>query len=214
MATEFKLDPAQIAQWSQPLLLDEARLPDQIWQRLADYVELLGRWNQRMNLTAVRQPRELVERHIAECLRCAQLIPAGAKTLLDFGSGAGLPGIPILLARPDISVTLAESQAKKANFLREALRVLQCSNGEVYGGRVEDMPRERSFDVVVLRAVDNMQEAMPASLKRVRPGGTCALLTTEGQMDSLSTQPNVDWQKPDHVPGSQQRVIALGKVNV
>ena len=210
MATEFKLDPAQIAQWSQPLLLEEARLPDQIWQRLADYVELLGRWNQRMNLTAVRQPRELVERHVAECLRCAQLIPAGVKTLLDFGSGAGLPGIPILLARTEISVTLAESQTKKANFLREALRVLQCANGEVYGGRVEDMPRDRMFDAVVLRAVDNMKEAIPASLARISPQGTYALLTTEVQIDALSAQPNIDWRTPDRVPGSQQRVIAVG----
>lgn len=206
------LSPDQIADWVRPVLLATPRLPTDIWEKLAAYVELLGRWNQRMNLTAVRDPRQWVELHVAECLRCAQQIPPGVMALLDFGSGAGLPGIPIALARPEITVTLAESQQKKATFLREAVRVLHLPQSAVCSGRVEEMTAGRVFDVVALRAVDQMERALPAAVRRVASGGWCTVLTTEPEVESLQRAlPEVLWGEADRIPGSRQRVILLGQ---
>ena len=100
-----------------------------------------------------------------------------AATLLDFGSGAGLPGIPIAIVRPDIRVTLGESQRKKAAFLREAVRVLSLPS-EVYDGRIENMPTSRVFDAVTLRAVDKMAEACRTAIERVAPGGWLVVFAT------------------------------------
>src|SRR5579875_3508624 len=92
--------------------------------RLAGFLALLLRWNDRVNLTSLRNAEEMVQRHIADSVFCARDLPQGLKTLLDFGSGGGFPGIPIALLRTELSVTLAESQSRKSAFLREAVRSL------------------------------------------------------------------------------------------
>ena len=99
---------------------------DALLEQLSAYLDLLVRWNTRLNLTAIREPEEIVERHFGESLFTARHLPSG-ETLLDFGSGAGFPGLPIQLALPWLRVTLAESQKKKSSFLREAVRVLGFS---------------------------------------------------------------------------------------
>ena len=130
--------------------------------QLADYLDLILKWNARTNLTAIRTPDEIVRRHFGESLFAGiHLSPylGPSATLLDFGSGAGFPGIPIQLLRPDLAVTLAESQGKKASFLREAVRTLNLAT-EIWPARVESMPPTRCFDAVALRAVDNMDAAI------------------------------------------------------
>jgi 16S rRNA (guanine527-N7)-methyltransferase len=129
-----------------------------IYSQLAIYLELILKWNERINLTAIRKPEEIVRRHFAESLFLGWHIGA-CHSLLDLGSGAGFPGIPVQLMRPDVHVTLAESQGKKAAFLREVVRELRLQT-EVWAGRVESMPEERRFDVVALRAVDDMEAAV------------------------------------------------------
>ncbi len=138
---------------------------------------LLG-WNARMNLTSVRDAAEIVRRHFGESIFAARQIQA-ASNLLDFGSGAGFPGLPIQLVRPDIHVTLAESQNKKATFLREAIRTLSLQ-ADVWAARVETMPRTRTFDVVTLRAVDNMDAALVAAAERCT--GTMVVLGTSATL--------------------------------
>jgi 16S rRNA (guanine527-N7)-methyltransferase len=142
-------------------------------EQLSAYLDLLLKWNQRTNLTAIRDPEEIVRRHFGESLFVAAHLPE-CETLLDLGSGAGFPGLPIQLARPKLQVTLAESQHKKASFLREAVRTLGVST-EVWGDRAESL--ERQFDVVALRAVDRPAEALAVAREKVRPGGTIAHLT-------------------------------------
>jgi 16S rRNA (guanine527-N7)-methyltransferase len=142
---------------------DTPDLP-RICGQLATYLDLILKWNAKLNLTAIRTPEEVVRRHFGESLFAgAHLGPCS--TLLDFGSGAGFPGIPIRLLRPEVAVTLAESQGKKAAFLREAVRTLGLTV-EVYASRVELMPASRRFDTVTLRAVDNMESAVLQAANR------------------------------------------------
>ena len=208
------ISPEQIAAWMAPTLLNEGfrDAPANLWSQLATYIELLLRWNRRMNLTAVRNPQELAQIHLAECVLCAQLLPPGLTTLLDFGSGAGLPGIPIQLARPEIAVTLAESQSKKASFLREAVRVLAMPQAAVCAERLNESSFLQQFDAVTLRAVDRMEEAVLVATHYLAPGGWLAVLTTESQLPGLLTAvPTVAWQDAYPIPNSRQRRIMLGQ---
>ncbi len=198
---------AEIEQSVAPMLLEP--LPEPCYERLRAYIDLLYRWNARMNLTAVRDPRILAGLHIGECLRAAQLIPAGVATVLDFGSGAGLPGIPIQIARPELAVTLAESQTKKASFLGEAVRALSLKNADVYCGRVEDMSADKSFDLIVMRAVDRMNRALAAA--RPRMGRFCMVLTSNAERNAIEKAlPAMRWVAHP-IPETEQRIVLLGE---
>jgi len=151
--------------------------PKNLMPRLSTYLDLLLKWNARTNLTAIRDPEEIVRRHFGESLFAGCHLAADTQTLLDFGSGAGFPGLPIALLRPEIAVTLAESQNKKSTFLREAVRTLNLTT-EIWPNRVEVMPSNRRFQTVALRAVDNMESALPAATARISSGGQLVLLTT------------------------------------
>ncbi|MDE3104807.1 MAG: 16S rRNA (guanine(527)-N(7))-methyltransferase RsmG [Acidobacteriota bacterium] len=178
------LSQSEIAALLQPYLVPAqpasphaaTALGQPLLQSLSDYLEILLKWNARTNLTAIRGPQEIVQRHFGESLFAAQhLAPTG--TLLDFGSGAGFPGLPIQLLHPARQVTLAESQHKKSAFLREAVRTLQLPT-QVWAARVEQMPPAQRFDTVTLRAVDDMAAALAAARARVAAGGQLAVLTT------------------------------------
>lgn len=153
--------------------LPAAERPVDLVPQLAVYLELLVRWNARMNLTAVRNPEAIVQRHFGESLFAgACLKEQGVLTgeILDLGSGAGFPGIPIQLLLPGAHVVLAESQGKKVAFLREAVRSLGIG-AEVWPQRLEAMPQGRVFRVVALRAVDRMERMLALGRERVAPGG-------------------------------------------
>jgi 16S rRNA (guanine527-N7)-methyltransferase len=133
----------------------------EILPQLSGYLDLLLKWNARTNLTAIRDPEEIVRRHFGESLFAARHLGA-CDTLLDLGSGAGFPGLPIAILRREIQVTLAESQNKKASFLREVVRTLGLDT-EVWAGRAELLLSTRQFHTVTLRAVDNMAAAVTAA---------------------------------------------------
>ena len=197
-------------------LLAEARLgavDEETAARFGDYISLILRWNARINLTAVRDEEGILSRHIIESIVLARLVPHRVASLLDFGSGAGLPGIPIALCRREIAVTLAESQGKKAAFLQEAVRSLGLS-ARVHAERAEML--NELFDCVAMRAVDRMAEAVRVAAGLVRPGGWLALMTTEGELERLkdSVGAEFSWQEPTLLPGSETRLIALGKRRV
>jgi 16S rRNA (guanine527-N7)-methyltransferase len=158
------LTPETIAALLEPYVGGETPDVARICGQLATYLDLILKWNAKLNLTAIRTPEEIVRRHFGESLFAGTHV-GPCTTLLDFGSGAGFPGIPIQLLRPDVSVTLAESQGKKAAFLREAVRTLDLAT-EVYAGRVEAMPPATQFDTVALRAVDNMEAAVREAGRR------------------------------------------------
>jgi 16S rRNA (guanine527-N7)-methyltransferase len=181
--------------------------------RFQSYLELLLNWNARLNLTAIREPQEIVERHFVECIFAARRLPSGIETLLDFGSGGGFPGLPIAICHPEIHVTLGESQAKKAAFLREAVRVLDIQNASVFNGRAETL--NPTFDAVSLRAVDKMQEACQMALRNVAAGGYLVIFATEETSQALiSGLDRIDWASPTILPGSMQRQLLIGHYRV
>jgi 16S rRNA (guanine527-N7)-methyltransferase len=183
-------------------------LPVGAYDKFRAYLELLLRWNERLSLTSVREPDQILQRHFVECAFVAGQLPQDIGDLLDYGSGAGLPGIPIAICRPEISVTLAEAHGKKASFLREALRVLRLE-GEVYDGRVETMP-ERGFDAVTMRAVEDMELAIPFALQRVKR--YIVLLTTKRSNLARGTAiPDLEWLKPICIPNTRQIVLEIGR---
>ena len=131
-------------------------LPAGAQQRLLEYLALLQKWNRVYNLTAVREAPRMVSQHLLDCLAAAPHV--GAATVLDVGSGAGLPGIPLALALPDSRVTLLESSHKKAAFLRQAVMELKLGNAEIVCERVEAWKPPAEFAVVISRAFSDLTE--------------------------------------------------------
>jgi 16S rRNA (guanine527-N7)-methyltransferase len=181
-------------------------------EKFAAYLALLQKWNARTNLTAIRDQEGILSRHFLESILCAHKLPQGIVSLLDFGSGAGFPGIPIALIRPEISVTLAESQNKKAAFLREAVRTLGL-NTEVHSARAETLATK--FDCVTLRAVDNMAQAIPAAIQLLNPNGWLAILTTLEDTPAIqakaSQSAQFHWRPNESESANSSRILLLGQ---
>lgn len=173
------------------------------------YLELILRWNGRTNLTAIRDEEGILRRHFVESIACAAAIPAGVVSVLDLGSGAGFPGIPIAICRPEVHVTLAESQGKKAAFLAEAVRTLGLT-AKVHAARAENLTQ--SYDCVTMRAVDRMDAAITTGAALVRAGGYLAPMTTrqDAQMVHLAAGEGFCWQEPVAVAGSTEKIVILG----
>jgi 16S rRNA (guanine(527)-N(7))-methyltransferase RsmG len=270
--------------------LDGDLSPPQLDQ-ISTYIDLLLRWNQRVNLTAIRDPEEIVTRHFGESFFAARhLFPCGADTpvreagsppaspdpschsdaraqrakeesagsqnaqsksnippiptsqvlanhqgattndfaaqqattkktasgdrqtsprLLDLGSGAGFPGLPIKIWSPPTPVTLIESRQKKVAFLREVIRALTLTGIDVFAGRAEDFP-PGGATIVTLRAVERFDQALPAAAARLNPGGCLALLISQPQAQIAGRLPSFQWQPPVPIPHSSSRIFFLG----
>jgi 16S rRNA (guanine527-N7)-methyltransferase len=184
------LTESRIAAIVQPYL-GSFSVPATLYPQLSAYLDLLLKWNARTNLTAIRDPEQIVTRHFGESLfagaHLATKLSASAK-LLDFGSGAGFPGLPIQLLLPSLQVTLAESQNKKATFLREVIRNLGLRT-TVHAARVETIPDADVFDAVTLRAVDNMEAAIAAAKPRLAPGGCLVIFSAEALTETTECYP-------------------------
>lgn len=153
-------------------------LPRGARERLLGYVALLVKWNRTYNLTAIRDPLAMVAHHLLDSLSVLPHLPLAAEhgALADAGSGAGLPGIPLAIARPRWRIALAESSQKKAAFLRQATIELALDNVEVHEGRVEAWRPQPLFDLVISRAFAALAEFIAACRHLVAPGGTLAAM--------------------------------------
>jgi 16S rRNA (guanine527-N7)-methyltransferase len=146
---------------------------------LLAYIALLDRWNRTYNLTAIRDPRQMVGLHVLDSLAMHPHLD-GVDTLADLGTGAGLPGIPLAIVRPGLRVTLVESNGKKARFLREAVRVLALGNASVAESRAESLDMPAAFDAITARALATLAEIVAVSGHLPRPGGR--LLAMKGTL--------------------------------
>jgi 16S rRNA (guanine527-N7)-methyltransferase len=194
------VDQTRLRQLLKPFNLDLS--PLQADQTLA-YLHLLLRWNDKINLTSVRNPEECVTRHFGESLFLARHMQLHG-TLLDIGSGAGFPGMALKIVFPDVSVTLLEPVAKKRAFLKEAARTCVFSQVEVRGERLEEFAcptPARIFNSATMRAVGNLETLVPLAAKSLTPGGSLLLWLTA---DQASVLPNLTsaliWKGPLPIP--------------
>lgn len=137
--------------------------------KLIEYLRLLEKWNQVYNLTAVRELKKAVSVHLLDSLALMPFV--NAERLLDVGSGAGLPGIPLAVAKPELSVTLLDSNHKKTAFLSQAVSELGLRNAKVVCQRIETWRPEERFDCIVSRAFSEIAEFVTLSHHLLAPGG-------------------------------------------
>jgi 16S rRNA (guanine527-N7)-methyltransferase len=198
---------------SAPVALTDLQLA-----QISAYLDLLVRWNERINLTAVRDQEEIITRHFGESLFAArQLFPSPAdlgspSRLIDVGSGAGFPGLPIRIWSREVQLTLIESNQKKATFLREVIRKLGLNDAMVFAGRAEDFPGQA--EVVTLRAVEHFESALTFATRLVSPTGRIALLIGAAQVGrARELQPDIEWQHATTIPLSSIRMLMIGRKN-
>jgi 16S rRNA (guanine527-N7)-methyltransferase len=170
---------------------------------LLDYLALLDRWNRTYNLTAIRDPREMVAKHLLDSLAMHAHV-RNTGTLADLGSGAGLPGIPLAIAVPALEVALVESNGKKARFLREAVRTLRLRNARVAEVRAEAFDEPGMFDAITARALATLAELLAVGAHLLRPGGRLLAMKAtlpHDEIAALSPGWRVEAVHPLVVPG-------------
>jgi|SRR6266851_8707663 len=269
------MDTARIAVLLQPFL--EPSLPESMLDQISTYIDLLLRWNARINLTAIRHPEEIVTRHFGESFflarhlfppsmanasnvartllsanagsaqlsatsqlstpchpersrakseaiisaksrACPELAegdpyPSTTPRVLDIGSGAGFPALPLKLWAPHIHLTLIESNHKKAAFLREVARALTLTNINVLTDRAETLATRPGFpraEVVTLRAVEHFETILPQAVTFLAQNASLALLISAAQVPHLTAHTALKWHPPIPVPQSHTRVLSIG----
>ena len=168
-------------------------LPASVVDLLADYLDLLTLWNRKVNLTALQDADEAVDRLIVEPALAARLVPAGLSTLMDIGSGGGSPAIPLKLCAPQLRLWMVESKTRKAAFLREAVRQLALSNAEVETRRFEELLTRpdliEGMDLLTVRAVRLTGRTLLELQSFVRPGGQLWLFSGRSRHNGSGVPP-------------------------
>ncbi|MBK4714304.1 MULTISPECIES: 16S rRNA (guanine(527)-N(7))-methyltransferase RsmG [Tenebrionibacter/Tenebrionicola group] len=170
-------------------------LPDRQKQQLVDYVGLLNKWNKAYNLTSVRNPQEMLVRHILDSIVVEPYLKG--TRFIDVGTGPGLPGIPLAIVRPDAHFTLLDSLGKRVRFLRQVQHELKLDNVTPVQSRVEDFPAEPPFDGVISRAFASLSDMinwcqhLPGlsgrfyALKGLRPDDELALMPANAELEKI-----------------------------
>jgi len=175
--------------------LDELGLPQDLAEPLFDYVELLTKWNKTYNLTAVRDPEEMVTLHLLDSLTAIPYL-AGA-SVLDVGTGAGLPGIPLAIACADKSFTLLDTNGKKTRFVEHAARKLGLGNVTVVQSRIETFePANESkigFDTITSRAFSSLEDFAGACRGLLADGGRLLAMKGKLQSEEISVLNEAQW---------------------
>lgn len=202
-------DVAAISSALAPYLGDR-QLSSQQLEQVRAYLDVLRRWNERVNLTAVREPAEIIARHFGESFFLAALADAARSAdAIDVGSGAGFPGIPLKIFAPMLRVTLVESNHKRATFLKEVIRALTLTDINVFSGRAQEFTGQAGL--VTMRAVEKFDEALPAAAALIRAGGRIGLLIGFSQVGKARQAfPGIQWEAPVLVPRSRERVALIG----
>lgn len=219
------MEASRLAALLQPFLRDP--LSEFQLKQILTYIDLLLKWTVRINLTAIRNEEEVATRHFGESFFLAGHIlnsvdrpvdqpdQAGEPPtkVLDIGSGAGFPALPMKIYCPHIHLTMIESNHKKVAFLREVVRVLRLTDVDVRSERAETLsadPEFPRFNVVTFRAVERFPEVLKTAAQLVCPNGRLALLIGEAQVKQLGEAREISWLKPSPIPGSHTNVAIVG----
>jgi 16S rRNA (guanine527-N7)-methyltransferase len=187
-------------------------------QALLAYIDLLAAWNKSFNLTAIRAPRDMLNQHLLDALVALPYVTQGP--VLDVGSGAGLPGIPLAIVRPDLHFTLLDSNGKKVRFIKQVVITLQLANVDVVQSRVENYQATRPYALIVSRAFSSLAQFVRLTRHLLAPTGEW--LAWKGQLedterhgveDLAQIQATIPIQLPD-VKGSRQLVQLIMKPHI
>lgn len=192
---------------------------DALAPRLLAYLALLDRWNKTYNLTAIRDPREMVTRHLLDSLAMHLFVDdlaARGGALADLGTGPGLPGIPLAIAKPRLRVTLVESNGKKARFLREAVRTLKLGNARVAESRAEALQEPNTYDVLTARALDTLAGIIKVGGHLLKPGGKLLAMKGVRPVEEIAALPagwTVSAMHALAVPGliGERHLVVVGR---
>jgi 16S rRNA (guanine527-N7)-methyltransferase len=199
--------------------LEALGLPAAHAPALLDYLALLLRWNRTYNLTAIRDPHEMVSKHLLDSLAMHASVDAIAEaggSLADLGTGAGLPGIPLAITKPGLHVALVESNGKKARFMREAIRTLGLGNARVIESRIEAVDAPAAFDAITARALATLPLIVELGGHLLKPDGVLLAMKGVVPVDEIAALP-AGWAvrdvRPLTVPGlaAERHLVVVGR---
>ncbi len=179
-------------------------------EHIRAYIPLLLEWNEKISLTKITDPVEIVRFHFGESLFAASELKIRNGRLADVGSGAGFPGLPMAMALPDLHATLIEANAKKAAFLSEVIRRLYLSNVDVLRSRMENMRDIEPFDFICARAIGRHANLIRWSREKLTPKGRLVLFLGEEDVQKVREMSQWNWESPIRIPDSSRRFVLSG----
>jgi 16S rRNA (guanine527-N7)-methyltransferase len=211
------LTPALPLQETVRRALDEFRLTvnDKQVLQIQQYIKILLAWSEKINLTAIRDPREILYRHFCQSMYAASVVPMENGRLADVGSGGGFPGLPLKIVRPDLQVVLIESNLKKATFLAEVVRELELTDVQVLVRRYEELGEEVApLDFVCSRALGEFVSFLEWALSDQLATKQVILWIGARDLPEIQKIPTWVWREPIHVPQSLRRLLLVGTKKV
>jgi 16S rRNA (guanine527-N7)-methyltransferase len=176
------------------------------------YIALLLKWNEKINLTAIREPLEILYRHFCESMYAAVTVPLERGRLADVGSGGGFPGLPLKIIRPELEIFLVESNVKKATFLAETIRELELQGARVIVSRYQDLSEEVTpLDVVCSRAVGEFRSFLGWSGSPQIATEQVVLWIGAGDLEEAQKERGWQWRDPIAIPQSLRRFLLVGR---
>jgi 16S rRNA (guanine527-N7)-methyltransferase len=201
-----------IAEVASALAPFRVKLADSQLAAIARYVELLLYWNRTISLTSLEDPAEIVSRHFGESIFVHSFLPVDSGRLADVGTGAGFPGMALKIAFPDLQVTLIEPNRKKCAFLAEVQRELHISRVAIERSRYEDSPlAPQSLDFICARALGNYGSLLRWANGPLAPSGRVVLWLGTDDSVLVGKARGWAWELPVPIPGSERRVIMVGR---
>src|ERR1700758_4002917 len=180
-------------------------------QQIQQYTKILWAWNDKVNLTAIRDPLEILYRHFCESMVGATLLPVENCRLADVGSGGGFPGLPLKIMRPDLQLFLVESNVKKATFLAEVVRELGLTDARVLVSRYEELAEEVApLDVICSRALGDFSNFLTWAASPSVSAKQVLLWLGGRDLEEVRAQPSWTWSEPLPIPKSLQRFLLTG----
>jgi 16S rRNA (guanine527-N7)-methyltransferase len=184
-------------------------------QQIQQYISILLQWNDKMNLTAIRDPREILYRHFCESMFAAVVVPVENGRLADVGSGGGFPGLPLKILRPDLHLFLIESNIKKATFLAEVARDLELTDVRVLVNRFEEVAEDVApLDYACSRALGEFAPFLRWAGSEVIAAKTVILWIGGRDLEEVQKIEGWSWRDPIPVPQSLRRLLLVGTKNV